>query len=86
MTRAKPAVQMACVSIDYQDFLLPADKAMKVLALMQEAAKCDHRYRERTEVFEVGEEPLRLALKLINADQIRMPIGTMPADAPRRLR
>lgn len=77
MSRVKPQ-QMACVTIGYIDFLLPADKAMKVLPLLQEAVRCQEAYEERSEVFRVDPDPMRLEIKLIRADQVRMPQGAVP--------
>lgn len=89
MTRA-PAktVQMACLTIGYTEYLLPAAKAMKVAELMQDAFECDHRYDERDFVYVVQPDQPRVAFALVRPNQVRMPQSdpTMPPAKPRLLR
>lgn len=82
------AVQMACLTIDYKQYLLPSVKAMKIAELMQDAFECDHRYSEDDFIYEVLPDQPRVAFALVRPNQVRMPHGEpMPAPAkPRQLR
>ena len=72
---ATKSVQMACLSIGYTDYLMPATKAMKVAELMQAAVECDQRYTGQEMVYEVQPEQLRVAFVLVRPSQVRMPDG-----------
>lgn len=87
MTAARKPVQMAVLNIGYRQILLPAAKAMKVMELLQEAVEVDGRYSSLQTVYEVSDEPLVLEIKVVRANQIRMPHGVPePAPAPRKPR
>lgn len=74
---AKP-VQMACLTIGHYDYLLPADKAMKVAELMQHAFDCDKSYEDRGYVYTPTDQP-RVEFALVRANQVRAPKSpTMP--------
>ena len=68
---ATKSVNMACVTVGFQHFLMPADKAMKVVELMQTAFECEQGY-QRSPTYTVGEQP-RIELCLVRPDQIRRP-------------
>jgi hypothetical protein len=70
LTAAKKAVAMCCVSIGHQDYLLPADKGMKLVELLQSAFETEQRYVERGYIYYVGEQPA-VALALVRAAQIK---------------
>lgn len=72
-SRATKPVQMACLTIGYQDYLLPADKAMKVMTLMQGVVHCRMSFDHRPPLYLVGAQPVELELKLIQHSQVRMP-------------
>ncbi len=84
MSRAptKP-VQMAFLTIGYVHVLMPADKAMKVAELMQQAVPAERDWAGNGEVYVVKEEDLNVEFKLARPNQIRMPHGE-PAPAPRQ--
>lgn len=65
----KPAGPLCCLEIGYRHVLLPADKGMKVLALLQGAIECDERYRDQGVVYVVG-EPLRIRFTSVEANQV----------------
>jgi len=85
MSRAPAkAVPMACLTIGFQTFLLPADKAMKVAELMQHACDCKSEYEDRGYVYYPTEQP-RVEFALVRASEIRMPHGQpMPMPATRQ--
>lgn len=80
---AKPtkAVPMACLTIGYHDYLMPADKAMKVADLMQSAFECDKDWTERDHVYQAKEQP-RVEFAFVKPHQVRQPA---PAQKPRLL-
>lgn len=96
MTRSTKPVQMARLTIGYQNILLPADKAMKVAEALQHAVKVERSWGDRAEVFTVEEEPLGVEFSLVHPSQIRMPSGepypmpkagaALPPTRPRLLR
>lgn len=65
----KKPVAMCCVSIGYQDFLLPADKGMKLVELLQSAFQVEKSYANRTS-YVVGDQP-EVELALVRASQIK---------------
>lgn len=73
-TTKKQGGAMCRVTIGYQDFLMPADKGMRVLEAMQHAIGCDRDYIGHDEQFIAKEQP-RVEFSLVRADQIRMPEG-----------
>ena len=65
---------MCRVTIGYQDFLMPADKGMRVLEAMQNAIGCERNYDGHDESFLATDQP-RVEFALVRADQVRMPDG-----------
>lgn len=63
-------VQMACLSIGFNDYLLPADKAMKVAELMQSSFSCDKRYADRGHQYTPREQP-NISFEFVKASQVR---------------
>lgn len=84
-TTKKQGAAMCCVTIGYQDFLMPADKGMRVLEAMQHAIGCERNYdRVDGEAFYASEAP-SVKYALVRAEQIRMPEGYVePAGGRRR--
>lgn len=78
---AKPAQQMAYLTIGHSTFLLEASKAMKVSELMQYAVDADWNYVSRGDDYYTVGEPARVEFRLVRADQVRMPQGE-PAPVP----
>jgi hypothetical protein len=76
-------VQLCCISIGYQDLLMPADKGMKVLELLQSAVSCKRTY-EAGYAYTAEDQPT-LGLELVKASQVRMPEGSI-APSPRPVR
>lgn len=69
-TRQTKPVAMCCVTIDYQEFLMPADKGMKVVELLQSAFKCERRYDERSDrKYYIGEQP-QVEFALVRSNQV----------------
>lgn len=85
-TPAKPARQMAYLTIGNGNFLMEASKAMKVAELMQHAvnAEWDWKHEGRDMRYIVG-DPTNVEFRLVRADQIVMPQGKpMPEPGPRQ--
>lgn len=82
---ARPAaaktVQMASLTIGYNDYLMPASKAMKVAELMQDAFECDQSFEGIEHVYEVKPGQPRAAFALVRPSQVRMPQAE-PAPIP----
>jgi hypothetical protein len=81
-TRTRP-VQMCCVQIGYSSYLMPADKGMKVVEMLQAAFECRKDYAERGYVYIVGNQP-EVELALVRSDQVRKPVE-QPSEEPPRL-
>ncbi len=85
MSRAstKPT-PMACLTIGYQDYLMPSDKAMKVAELMQHAVECRSNFEGTGYVYTAKDQP-NVEFSLVRPNQVRMPQGEpMPMPAPRQ--
>lgn len=67
---------MCVVSVDFQYLMLPADKGMKLVELLQSAVRVEPEYRDRDYSYQVGEQP-SVEYKSVKASQVRMP--TSPA-------
>ncbi len=81
---ATPTKPMCCVAIGYKTLLMPADKGMKLVELLQYAVECERRYASH-EAYAVGEHP-RVELIMVKPGQIQMPEGvveSMPARSGR---
>lgn len=85
MSKTSKTVQMACLSIGYHEYLMPADKAMKVAELMQAAFNCRHDFDVKDgRVYRVEEEQPDVAFTLVRAGQLRMPAGEPMPTGPVR--
>lgn len=74
-TTKKPPVKMAVVSIDHSCYLLPADKASKVLDLMQDAVRVHREYSSGLSItYLINGEP-EAELYMVKATQLRKPEG-----------
>ena len=85
MTRAaKPAQQLAYLTIGHSNFLLDASKAMKVAELMQHAIECESKFEGTGYVYTAKDQP-NVEFSLVRPNQVRMPQGeSMPMPAPRQ--
>lgn len=73
MSRApvtKKPVAMCCVSIAHSDYLMPADKGMKLVELLQSAFEARRDYGDRGYTYAIGEQP-SVELSLVKASQIK---------------
>lgn len=70
MTAAKKPVPMCCVSINYSYYIMPADKGMKLVELLQTAFKTNKDYGDLGYVYGVGEQP-EVEFALVKPSQIR---------------
>jgi len=67
-TNSKPE-QLCCVSIDYQDFLMPAAVGMKVVELMQKAVSTERRFGGGRQ-YSPGDQPV-LRLELVKPAEVQ---------------
>jgi hypothetical protein len=85
----KSAGPMCCVTVRYLTYLLPQDKAMKLVALLSEAIEVEQRYDERLPngdaTYALGESP-QVELVSVKASQIRAPKAPAPQQKPRQAR
>ena len=70
----KPAAQLCCVTIGYEDFLLPAGPGMKVVELMQQAVTCHKHFEDHGYQYHAGDQP-RVSFELVKTAHVRMPDG-----------
>lgn len=82
MKQAQKQVQMCCVTLNYTDYIMPADKGMKVVALMQSAVPCKEDFEGHQLVYRADEDPKAVEFKLIHQSQLR---GPKAAAAPRQI-
>ncbi len=78
MTAAKKAVAMCCVTIGYRDYLMPADKGMKVVELMQSAFECEKGWGSLNHNYVPGEQP-QVCFEMVRPSQIKAPPAPAPA-------
>ena len=70
-TRApKKPVTMCCVTIDYNDFILPADQGMRLVELMQQAMRCREEYVDGR-IYVLDAKPLDISMAIIRPSQVR---------------
>ena len=81
MSRTPDPKPMACLTIGYQMLLLPADKAMAVVAALQKAVGVELSYESLRERYQVQEQPLRVSMSFVDSRSIDMPHG-QPAPSP----
>jgi hypothetical protein len=85
VTAARKAVPMCCVAINHNSFLLPVDKGMKLVELMQHAVACEIRY-EASYRYLVRETP-SIELTVVKTSQVIMPSAAeqpLALEGPRR--
>lgn len=73
MSRAaapKKPVAMCCVTIGYHEYLLPADKGMKLVEILQLAFQTEKQYGASGFVYYVGDQP-EVGLNLVKASQLK---------------
>jgi hypothetical protein len=64
---------MCCVTIDFNEYLLPLAKGLALVSLMQQATKCDSRYGDvgLTRTVWTEAEPVRIELVAVSAGQVK---------------
>jgi len=86
MTRPAKPTQLCCVSIGHMDLIMPADKGMKLLELMQHAVHGKQDF-DRTINFQttyvLGEQP-RVEFSLLKPNQVIPGAGHEIPTTPRR--
>lgn len=66
----KKPVAMCCVTIGYEEYLLPADKGMKLVELLQSAFKTERKYGGGGYFYYLGDQP-EVVLTLVKASQLK---------------
>lgn len=66
--------QLCCISIGFNDYLMPMDKAMKVMDLMQHAFECNKHYAERGYEYHVEQQP-QCGIDMVKPSQVKTPNG-----------
>ena len=77
MARPAKPVPMCCVSIGYQDVLLPCDAGMKLVGLMQNAVDTRKHFNGRAYQYVVGDQ-INVEFVAVKPNQV-----VMPSDATR---
>jgi hypothetical protein len=72
MTRQTKPVPMCCVTIGYQDFLMPATAGMRFVELMRGAVFCNKGFGGSHYTYEMGEEPV-VRYESVKPSQVVMP-------------
>jgi hypothetical protein len=72
MAKAAAPKPLCCVSIGYQDLLMPATEGMKLVELLRHAVECNRSY-DRRETFVVSEKELDVRYCSVSANQVVMP-------------
>lgn len=70
MTAPKKSVPMCHVTIGYRGYLLPVDKGMKLVELMQSAFQSDKNYEAVGYNYSIGEQP-EVEFCLVKPSQIK---------------
>lgn len=79
---SKP-VDMACVSIGFDTYLLPAASALKVVTLMKDAFKVERDFVGLHDTYQVSEQRPRIEVVIVRSDQVVMPQGQSAARSTR---
>lgn len=74
MARPAKPVPMCCVSIGYQNFLLPFADGMKLVALMQNAVTTQEHFGSGSRQYIVGDQP-DVEFVAVKPNQVVMPSG-----------
>jgi hypothetical protein len=69
-TKPQKPVAMCCVTIGYRDFLLPADKGLRLVELMKDAIECEQGYDGSRTYFVKQEQP-EIGMTIVRASQMR---------------
>lgn len=83
-----PAKQACVVTVGFQSYVLPANKGMELVALLQHAVTCEREFMGTRDIYTVGDQP-RVDLSLVKPDQLVFPQGAATPAAttgPLRLR
>jgi hypothetical protein len=82
MTTAKKPATMCCVNVGYSNtYLLPIDKGMKLVELLQSAFECEREYGSLHPKYTVGQQPSHISLEIVRPEQLRHPDPKQPAGA-----
>lgn len=74
---------MCCVTVEFSSYLMPADKGMKLVELLQHAYACRVDFGDRDYTFQPEPQQPRVEFKLVRANQVLPPAAP---DKPKVLR
>lgn len=72
MARPTKPVPMCCVSVGYECFLMPFDKGMRLVELMQHAVSCQQDWHEHKTRYVIGDQP-RVEFVAVKPNQVVAP-------------
>jgi hypothetical protein len=78
MSRPTKPVAMCYVSVNYTRLLMPADKGMKLVELLQSAFECEQDYATGGYTYAPKEEQLEVAFVLVRPNQVRTSKAASP--------
>lgn len=78
-TAPKKTVPMCCVSVGSLDLLMPTDKGMKLVELLQSSFECERGYANRGYVYRLADAAPIVQFATVQPKQIQQP------DSPLRL-
>lgn len=78
---ATPAKQACVVTIGYQTLVLPANKGMALVELLQHAVTAEPKFMSLRDTYTVGEQP-RVELSLVKPEQLIFPDGSKVPPVP----
>lgn len=70
---ASKAVQMACLTIDYRDYLMPAAAATKVMDLLSQAFECTESYEGTSRTYTPTDKQPAVSVAIVRPNQVRAP-------------
>lgn len=87
MTAKKP-IPMCCVSIGYDDYLMPANMGMKVVEMMQSAIRCERAYQQDGHRYRLKDGSVEVSYRSVSPSQIAwtLPESDSAPSGPRRAR
>lgn len=68
---ANPRAQICCVTIGYEQIVLPAADGLRMVELLQRAVRVRSDYGREGVSYESDANPLTIALAIITADRLR---------------
>lgn len=85
MATIKKPVAMCCVNVGYYRLLMPADKGMRMVELLQSAVECQMDYQTGAgDIYYVQEQP-HVSLTMVKPSQVRQAATESSSEGRTRL-